>query len=246
MCSSDLASLGLNKSLVGITNGNGNAVADAAGDVLHYTATVVNEGNITLTNVSVVDPTTGLNVTGVTLAPGETAVYATSYTLTQADIDSNGDGVNETFIGITSNAADADVNGIEFEGNALVGRERLRLAVTGLSRAGKTVFLTSLIANLLAAGRGARTLPALDEAVRSTGLYVIVAGEVDPAWVANRQVAIMRSAVKSRSKLVVAKYAAAANVAAPPISAARLAISTLRDGDRSWVDALFPADKPPE
>ena len=37
--------------------------------------------------------------------------------------DSNGDGVNETFIGITSNAADADVNGIEFEGNALVGRD---------------------------------------------------------------------------------------------------------------------------
>jgi len=47
---------------------------------------------------------------------------------------------------------------------ALIGRERLRLAVTGLSRAGKTVFLTSLIANLLAAGRGARTLPALSEA----------------------------------------------------------------------------------
>jgi iron complex outermembrane receptor protein len=37
--------------------------------------------------------------------------------------DSNGDGVNETFIGITSNAADADVNGIEFEGNVLVGRD---------------------------------------------------------------------------------------------------------------------------
>ncbi|MBP0465510.1 YcjX family protein [Roseomonas sp. PWR1] len=47
---------------------------------------------------------------------------------------------------------------------ALVGRERIRLAVTGLSRAGKTVFLTSLVANLLAAGRGARTLPALSEA----------------------------------------------------------------------------------
>jgi iron complex outermembrane receptor protein len=37
--------------------------------------------------------------------------------------DANGDGVNETFIGITSNAADADVNGVEFEGNALVGRD---------------------------------------------------------------------------------------------------------------------------
>jgi iron complex outermembrane recepter protein len=37
--------------------------------------------------------------------------------------DANGDGVNESFIGITSNAADADVNGIEFEGKALVGRD---------------------------------------------------------------------------------------------------------------------------
>ncbi len=36
-------------------------------------------------------------------------------------VDSNGDGVNDSFIGITSNAADADVNGFEFEGNALVG-----------------------------------------------------------------------------------------------------------------------------
>ncbi len=37
--------------------------------------------------------------------------------------DANGDGVNESFIGITSNAADADVNGIEFEGKALVGKD---------------------------------------------------------------------------------------------------------------------------
>jgi iron complex outermembrane receptor protein len=37
--------------------------------------------------------------------------------------DANGDGVNESFIGITSNAADADVNGIEFEGTALVGKD---------------------------------------------------------------------------------------------------------------------------
>ena len=37
--------------------------------------------------------------------------------------DANGDGVNESFIGITSNAASADVNGIEFEGTALVGKD---------------------------------------------------------------------------------------------------------------------------
>jgi predicted YcjX-like family ATPase len=54
--------------------------------------------------------------------------------------------------------------GIEDLSRALVGRERVRLAVTGLSRAGKTVFLTSLVANLLAAGKGARTLPALEAA----------------------------------------------------------------------------------
>ncbi len=85
-------SLALNKSLVSIIGGNGNAVADAAGDVLQYTATVIDEGNVTLTNVSVTDVSTGLNVTGLTLAPGESAVYGSTYTLTQADVDSNGDG----------------------------------------------------------------------------------------------------------------------------------------------------------
>jgi predicted YcjX-like family ATPase len=56
------------------------------------------------------------------------------------------------------------VAGIEDLTRALIGRDRVRLAVTGLTRAGKTVFLTSLVANLLAAGKGARTLPALEAA----------------------------------------------------------------------------------
>ncbi len=38
-------------------------------------------------------------------------------------VDSTGDGVNDSFIGVTSNAASADVNGFEFEGSALVGRD---------------------------------------------------------------------------------------------------------------------------
>lgn len=38
-------------------------------------------------------------------------------------VDTNGDGINDSFIGITSNAASADVNGVEFEGTALVGRD---------------------------------------------------------------------------------------------------------------------------
>lgn len=40
-------------------------------------------------------------------------------------LDTNGDGVNDSFIGITSNAASADINGFEFEGNALVGKDFL-------------------------------------------------------------------------------------------------------------------------
>lgn len=55
--------------------------------------------------------------------------------------------------------------GAEDAALALVGQERVRLAVTGLSRAGKTVFLTALVANLVAAGAGARTLPALEAAL---------------------------------------------------------------------------------
>lgn len=38
-------------------------------------------------------------------------------------LDTDGDGTNDSFIGITSNAASADVNGFEFEGSALAGRD---------------------------------------------------------------------------------------------------------------------------
>lgn len=45
----------------------------------------------------------------------------------------------------------------------------LRMAVTGLSRAGKTVFLVSLIGNLLAMGRGVDSLPALGRRLARPG-----------------------------------------------------------------------------
>ncbi|PUE43923.1 DUF11 domain-containing protein [Limnohabitans sp. Hippo3] len=86
------SALSIDKRLVDITGGNNNTVADAVGDTLNYTVTVSNLGVLTLTNVSVVDPNSGLNITGVTLAPGESQVYTTSYVLTQADLDNNGQG----------------------------------------------------------------------------------------------------------------------------------------------------------
>ena len=37
--------------------------------------------------------------------------------------DTDGDGVTDTFVGVTTNAASASINGIEFEANALLGRD---------------------------------------------------------------------------------------------------------------------------
>ena len=77
-------------------------VVDAAGDVIHYTITVANTGNTTLTGVVVTDPNadTGSIVRGADvvgdndglLEVGETWGYTATHTVTQAEIDSNGGG----------------------------------------------------------------------------------------------------------------------------------------------------------
>ncbi len=100
--------LSIDKKLISITDGNGNQVADAVGDVLHYTVTVANLGVVTLTHVTVVDPSSGLNVSDLTLAPGQSQTYQTSYTLTQAGLDNNGGG--DGYIDNTA-TADSDQTG---------------------------------------------------------------------------------------------------------------------------------------
>ncbi|WP_152604767.1 DUF7507 domain-containing protein, partial [Psychroserpens jangbogonensis] len=85
---------------------NGDGVL-GAGDVINYTITVENTGNVTLTNVGLVDTLTNLDgtvltVTGPTfdssdqgslegiLLVNEIATYLASYTITQADVDAGG------------------------------------------------------------------------------------------------------------------------------------------------------------
>jgi predicted YcjX-like family ATPase len=65
---------------------------------------------------------------------------------------------------------------INFRGIArrFADRKNVRLAVTGLSRSGKTVFTTSFIHNLLSAGLWPERLPFLAAASRGD----IIAGEV--------------------------------------------------------------------
>uniref|UniRef100_UPI0028D0D76B beta strand repeat-containing protein n=1 Tax=uncultured Frigoribacterium sp. TaxID=335377 RepID=UPI0028D0D76B len=68
--------------------------AGAAGDVVRYTFTLRNSGNVTVTGLGVSDPLPGLSAlqyawpaTAGTLAPGQTATATASYTVTQADVN---------------------------------------------------------------------------------------------------------------------------------------------------------------
>ena len=66
-----------------------------AGDVIHYSFTVTNTGNETLTGISVTDeqakPAVALDADPAcpvtTLAPGESTICTAAYTITQADVD---------------------------------------------------------------------------------------------------------------------------------------------------------------
>ena len=82
----------INKTFVNVTGGNENGLADAVGDELNYQIVLANPGNVTLTDVSLSENLTQLNLTGLTLAPGAVEVYQVAYTLQQSDLDNNGGG----------------------------------------------------------------------------------------------------------------------------------------------------------
>jgi uncharacterized repeat protein (TIGR01451 family) len=94
--SSDLT---ISKAVTSVTGGT----ADKAGDVIDYTITVHNAGNVDLTGVTVSDKvesngaTSAIYVSGDTnsdgaINPNETWTYDAKYTLTQADLDNKGGG----------------------------------------------------------------------------------------------------------------------------------------------------------
>ncbi|MEP6632674.1 MAG: OmpA family protein, partial [Luteimonas sp.] len=79
-----------------LTTDNGTPGAGNAGDVITYTVTVANTGNVTLLNLVVTDsfeggaPTT-LACSPITLAPGASATCASyTHTITQAEVDAGG------------------------------------------------------------------------------------------------------------------------------------------------------------
>src|SRR5690606_26485381 len=83
---------------------------NAVGDVLEYTITVTNTGNVTLENIEVNDALTGLTETIASLAPNGVETFTTTYTITQADLD-NGSVLNTA----TATGEDPDGNPVDPE-----------------------------------------------------------------------------------------------------------------------------------
>jgi uncharacterized repeat protein (TIGR01451 family) len=105
----------INETINVIGNGTGVNVT-ATGDVISYQFVVINDGNIDLSNVSVND--TLVNLTGpiasnsndLVLDVGENWTYTGNYTVTQDDMNSNGNGTGF----ITNNVTvDCDLLGVE-------------------------------------------------------------------------------------------------------------------------------------
>ncbi len=90
-------SVSIVKTLIGVANTNHDTWTGDAGDVVSYQVVVTNNGDTTLTGLSVTDLLNGAVLSGTqssTLAVGGTETLTASYTLTQADIDGNKSIVN--------------------------------------------------------------------------------------------------------------------------------------------------------
>ncbi|MCC5922119.1 MAG: DUF11 domain-containing protein, partial [Cyclobacteriaceae bacterium] len=107
------AALTVAKSATQINGETATTTFNAVGDVITYEIVVTNSGNVTLTNVEVVDPLTGLTETIASLAPGVSETITTTYTVDQDDL-------NAGQVDNTATATDSDDTSVTADASVTV------------------------------------------------------------------------------------------------------------------------------
>src|SRR5674476_25165 len=105
-----------------------------AGDIIGYQVNVTNDGNISLTNVTVTDPLINLTVptesnnNDLVLEVGESWIYTGNYTVTRADLNNNGTAGD----GFINNNATVDCDQLDPQNDSVpVSYTHLRAHETG-------------------------------------------------------------------------------------------------------------------
>uniref|UniRef100_UPI0015CCB397 DUF7507 domain-containing protein n=1 Tax=Winogradskyella ursingii TaxID=2686079 RepID=UPI0015CCB397 len=109
------------KSVSSVTPGGGAGLVD---DVVNYSFTVTNTGNVTLTGISVNDPVVGtVSCVATSLAPGASTTCTASYTVLQSDVDAGGientADVTASSPGNTDDVTDVSDTGTEADGTTV-------------------------------------------------------------------------------------------------------------------------------
>ncbi|GAB3399586.1 hypothetical protein GCM10027515_06180 [Schumannella luteola] len=120
--------------------------AGNAGNVITYTFTLRNSGNVTLTNVGVTDPLAGLGTitytwptsTAGTLAPGATATGTASYTIKQSDVDTGNVKNTATVTGTTPTGGTATNTSGQVTTNTAAAAPAISTTKAGALVAGST------------------------------------------------------------------------------------------------------------
>lgn len=152
----------------------------AVGDVVTYTFSARNSGDVTLHDVTITDPLAGLSAvtytwpgtTGV-LAPGETVTARATYTVTQADMDSARVDNTATATGATPNGrsiTDDDSHQVAVIGEPAITLDKSTDSV--VTRAGDVVTYTFTVTNT-----GDLTLYGVGIADPMSGLSAVTLGD---------------------------------------------------------------------
>ncbi|WP_442922810.1 beta strand repeat-containing protein, partial [Microbacterium sp. Leaf161] len=160
----------------------------AVGDIIDYSFTVENTGNVTVTGITLIDPLPGLSVPNVrwpdeagVLAPGEIATGTASYAIVQADVD-EGEVVNvATAAGTAPGGAAVEDASDEIRTPTAGAAADITIEKTGALAPGSTGQVGDLVGfDFLIANSGNQTLGGVTLEDQLPGL-----SDIDVIWPSN-------------------------------------------------------------